>query len=40
MYAEIIFGLCCFAVGFACGIASFASLLLKGMKSLSKRMKP
>ena len=40
MYAEILFALCCFTVGFVCGIVSFASLLLKGIKTLSKRMKP
>ena len=40
MYNEIVFALLCFAVGFICGVGAFVTVLLLGMKSLSKRMKP
>ena len=40
MYIEILFGLGCFMVGFVCGVGTFVTILLKGMKSLSRKMKP
>jgi len=40
MYIEILFGLGCFAIGVICGVGAFVILLLKGMKSLSRKMKP
>jgi len=40
MYGEILFGLGCFAIGYLCGIGTIITILLKGMKSLSRKMKP
>lgn len=40
MYNLIVFALCCFGVGIATGLLIAFSLLLKGVKSLTKRKTP
>ena len=40
MYNEIVFALCCFAVGFIAGFASVIAALVTGAKFLSRRKKP
>lgn len=40
MHAEILFALGCFSIGFICGFFAIITLLLKGMKTLTRKMKP
>ena len=40
MYNEIVFALCCFAVGFVAGFATVITVIIKAVKSISKRKKP
>lgn len=40
MYAEISFALVCFAIGFICGVFSFVTILVKGLRALTRRKKP
>ena len=40
MYAEILFGLCCFAAGFIAGAGIITAIIVTAVKLLTKRKKP